>query len=212
MPEPDLPPLVLAESFLAETRAAMPELPRDTALRLVRTYPGVGHHGAWALMFEPGGVEYFETAASELPPALHERLFHWVTSELYGALHSNGVVVADSPVEPHRLAELVRLVAEDHVSGVAAKRVLSAMLAGDSSPPSAVAEGLGVVQVSGDAELEALCRSVLAANPVEFAAYRETRNPKYLKFFVGQAMRASKGSANPKKVQPLLTTLLDDTP
>lgn len=210
MPEPDLPPLVLSDEFLTEIRAAMPELPRETALRLTRTYPSVGHAGAWALMSEPGGVEYFESAASMLPATLHERLYHWVTSELYGAMHSTGSVVAESPVDPGRLAELVQLVADDHVSGVAAKRVLAVMLAGDTSPPRVVAEGLGVVQVSGDDELIVLCRGVLAANPAELQAYRETRNPKYLKFFVGQAMRASKGSANPKKVQPLLTRLLDE--
>mmetsp|Transcript_14027 Transcript_14027/g.41684 ORF Transcript_14027/g.41684 Transcript_14027/m.41684 type:complete len:87 (-) Transcript_14027:1179-1439(-) len=82
------------------------------------------------------------------------------------------------------------------------------MLAGDSGTASEVAGRLGVVQVSDDDALETLCRDVIAANPKELARFKATQNPKLVKFFVGQVMRASKGSANPKKLQPLLTKIL----
>ena len=92
---------------------------------------------------------------------------------------------------------------------MAAKQVLARLLEGESATARQVAEQLGLVQVSDDSALEVICRDVMSAHPKELALYRDTKNPKYIKFFIGQAMRASKGSANPKKVQTVLAQLLD---
>lgn len=118
MPEPDLPPLVLSNEDIAATREAMPELPRETVLRLVAEYDGLTPHDAWVLLFEPGGVEYFEAAASGLDTKHHSRLYHWVTSELYGLLHRDSITVAETTVSAERLGGVVQLVGDDAVSGV----------------------------------------------------------------------------------------------
>lgn len=118
MPEPDLPPLVLSEVYVATARAEMPELPRKTVLRLVAEYPPLTSHDAWVLLIKEGGVAYFEAAAAILDPKHHGRLYHWVTSELYGVVHRGGGTLLESPITPGRLSDLVRLVGDDFVSGV----------------------------------------------------------------------------------------------
>jgi Glu-tRNA(Gln) amidotransferase subunit E-like FAD-binding protein len=108
----------------------------------------------------------------------------------------------------HALTACDLLCASTGGDQVAGKQVLAAMLDGNEASATEVAETLGVVQISDDTALEVVCRDVIAAHPTELAEYHATQNPKFIKFFVGQTMRASKGSANPKKLQPLLVKLL----
>ena len=209
MPEPDLPPLVLSQGYIDQIRGGLPELPRQTVERLANAHE-LPPQEFWRILTEPGAVEFFEEAINHLPKRLHSQLYHWLTVDLYGIARRNALSISQIKLEPARLAELVLLIDNNQVSRNAGKQILKQMLEDGyaAKPPAELAVDMGLVQVSDDSEIEQLCISALESNPKELAKYRDTGNDKYIKFFMGRIMQASKGSADPKRVQIVLRQLL----
>ncbi len=194
-PDPDLPPLVVTEEWIAERRATLPELPAALRHRLVERYAVSAYH-AGQLTLDRAVARYFEdVVAAGADPA---RAVGWVLGDaMTGFSEGRGF-----PVEPSRLAALVGMVKDGVVSQQAAKKVYEGMLAGGESPRD-VAERLGLVQV-GDADaLGRWVDDVLAGHPDEVARFKGGE-VKLTGFFVGQVMKKSGGKADPKKVQPVL--------
>jgi aspartyl-tRNA(Asn)/glutamyl-tRNA(Gln) amidotransferase subunit B len=124
---------------------------------------------------------------------------NWVMGDVIATFNQTG----GFPVTAARLAGLVGLVRDGRLSHQAAKRVYAEMAESPDGEPAAVAERLGLVQVSDQAALATWVDEVLAAHPAEVARYRGGET-KLLAFFVGQVMKRSKGKADPKGVQPVL--------
>jgi aspartyl-tRNA(Asn)/glutamyl-tRNA(Gln) amidotransferase subunit B len=195
-PEPDLPPLVVPETWLGEERAAIPELPAVKRERLATRY-GIPAQDAGVLVQTPAVADYFEAvvaAGAEAKPAAN-----WIMGEvLADAKQHDGAL----RVPPPALAQLIALVKGGTVSTQAGKRVFE-VLAERGGEPRAVAESLGLVQVADAGALTAWVDQTLASHPSEMDRYRAGET-KLLAFFVGQVMKLSKGKADPKLVPEVL--------
>jgi aspartyl-tRNA(Asn)/glutamyl-tRNA(Gln) amidotransferase subunit B len=198
-PDPDLPPLVLERTWIDAQRAGLPELPEAKRDRLAAQYALPAYH-AGVLASEAPLADYFEEAvrAGAEPKAAAD----WIMESVIAAFAETGAFA----VGAGRLAALIALVRDGVVSRQAAKQVYAA-LAGNEDAPRAVAERLGVVQVSDTGALGAWVEEVLGAFPGEVERYRAGET-KLMAFFVGQVMKRSKGKADPKGVQPVLTEKL----
>ncbi|MGH7528164.1 MAG: Asp-tRNA(Asn)/Glu-tRNA(Gln) amidotransferase subunit GatB [Gemmatimonadales bacterium] len=199
-PDPDLPPLVLGPDWIGAQRESLPELPEARRARLEIAF-GLPAYDARVLTSEAELAEYFESVvAAGVEPKVAA---NWVMSEVMASYNESGAF----PVSAAHLAGLIGLVRDGIVSHQAAKRVYSEMTQSPADEPKAVAERLGLVQVSDQGALGAWVEEVLAAHPAEVARFRSGET-KLMAFFVGQVMKRSKGKADPKGVQPVLTEKL----
>lgn len=196
-PDPDLPPLIINEELIAATRE-MPELPDEKRDRLIAEY-GLKPYDASIITSELEMAHYFEDLITLGASA--KAAVSWLTVELQGRL-THGQTIATSPVPSVKLAHLIRRIEDGTISARAGKEVLDHLMTHDEEV-DAVIEKLGLKQVSDDGALEAIIDSVIAANPGQLTQYKEGKEALF-GFFVGQVMKASKGSANPQRVNELL--------
>ena len=203
-PDPDLMPVEVSAEWLEELRAALPETPRARRERFVEEY-GVTAYDAQVLTQDRRTADYFEAAAQGRRSA--KTVANWVLTELLGALAKAGASLAESPVAPAALGELVGLIEANTISGKIAKEVFADMLASGKAP-SAIVRDRGLEQVTDTGAIEGLVEAAIAANPKPADEYREG-NPKAIQFLVGQVMKASRGKANPQMVVEMLKQRLD---
>jgi aspartyl-tRNA(Asn)/glutamyl-tRNA(Gln) amidotransferase subunit B len=197
-PDPDLPPLVLSEEWLAARRAEMPELPAARRARYAAL--GLPDQDVRVVSQELEVAGYFEELmATGVEP---KTAANWVMGEVLAGFNQSGTFA----VPPRRVAQLDALVKDGTVSLQAAKRIY-ATLAESDDEPGAVAGRLGLVQVRDTGALEAWVDEVIAAHPDEVARFRGGE-AKLMGFFVGQVMKRSAGKADPKGIQPILSARL----
>jgi aspartyl-tRNA(Asn)/glutamyl-tRNA(Gln) amidotransferase subunit B len=197
-PDPDLLPLELDPAFIASVKAAMPELPDARRQRYVESF-GLSPYDAEVLVAEKETAAYFEALAKGRDA---KQAANWVTGELFGALNKRDLTIEASPVSAAALGELLDLIADQTISGKIAKDVFSAMLeSGDSA--KAIVEKEGLRQVTDSGAIEQAVDAVLAANPDKVADYKSGKD-KLFGFFVGQAMKATGGKANPALLNEIL--------
>jgi len=196
--DPDLVP-VKTEALLAEARARLPELPRAKRERFVRQYD-VTPYDAGVLADDLALADYFEMAAKGARKP--KNVANWILNDLQNALAQNGRVIADCPISPAALDELVNLIESGKISGKQAKEVFAEMFARGKSA-AAIVQEKGIEQLSDAAAIEALCDEVIAANPKPVADFK-AGNLASLNFLKGQVMRLSRGTANPAVVGEIL--------
>ncbi|MGH7109875.1 MAG: Asp-tRNA(Asn)/Glu-tRNA(Gln) amidotransferase subunit GatB [Stellaceae bacterium] len=196
-PDPDLLPLVLDPAWVAEIRAALPELPDARRTRFISEY-GLSAYDAAVLVAETEIAAYFEEAARGRDP---KAAANWIMGDLFGALNRKGLDIAHSPVSARQLGGLIDLLADGTISGRIAKEVFAEMIETGADAP-AIVERKGLRQLSDEEAINAAVDRVLVAHPAQAAQY--AGNPKVLGFFVGQVMRATGGKANPALVNQLL--------
>jgi aspartyl-tRNA(Asn)/glutamyl-tRNA(Gln) amidotransferase subunit B len=206
-PDPDLPPVVVAESRIEHLRAALPELPAAARERFAREH-GLGEADSRALTEERSLAVYFDAAARAHGDG--KKIANWMLSELLRELNRDGRAIESCPVAPERLAELVRLIDDGTISGKIAKDVFARMYA-TGEPPRAIVEREGLVQVTDTTAIDAACRAAVAQNPKQAEQYRAGKTAM-LGFFVGQVMKATAGKANPQLVNETLKKLLETGP
>ncbi|HUF85715.1 MAG TPA: Asp-tRNA(Asn)/Glu-tRNA(Gln) amidotransferase subunit GatB [Acidimicrobiia bacterium] len=206
-PEPDLVPVAPDADMRARVRSEMPELPAERRERLMAEW-GIGEHEARVLVGTAGLDEYAEAAVVALTDGTPKDVVNWCTGDVLAYLNETAIAPHALPLAPEGLAELVGLVADGTLSRNLAKDVLVECLR-DGRRPRAVVEERGLAQVSDEGELAALIDGILADNPGEVEQYRagdEKVRKKKQGFFMGQAMKATEGKANPQ----LLKRLLDE--
>jgi aspartyl-tRNA(Asn)/glutamyl-tRNA(Gln) amidotransferase subunit B len=203
-PEPDLPPLIVADELIERVRAAMPELPEARRRRFMEQY-GLSFSDASQLTSELSLADYYEKAAeaSGNPRAAA----NWMRTELLRELENAGISAGSSPVSATDLGALVRLIDEEKISGKQGKDVLVEMFK-TGKTAAAIIEEQGLVQLSDSGEIDSIIDQVLAANPQQVESYRAGKESLF-GFFVGQVMKASKGKANPKVVNERLKEKLN---
>jgi aspartyl-tRNA(Asn)/glutamyl-tRNA(Gln) amidotransferase subunit B len=206
-PEPDLPPLVLDDERVEVLRAGLPELPEARRARFVAALK-LTAYDAEVLTGHPKIGDFFEAILARRPgdPAWAKRAANFVMTEVLGDAQVHGLG-AKFPVSPAQIIEILELVDAQTISGKQAKEVYAAIRGSDRSPEAHVRE-TGMAQVSDTGALEAICRAIVDANPKQVAAYRGGKTGT-LGFFVGQAMKETKGSANPALVNEILKRLLE---
>jgi aspartyl-tRNA(Asn)/glutamyl-tRNA(Gln) amidotransferase subunit B len=203
-PDPDLPPLVVARAWVDEVKAAMPELPRAMAERFVAQY-GLPEYDATTLTQSPAMAAYFEAAAQASGQA--KMASNWVMGEISRRLNSEERDIADAPVSAAQLSALLKRIADGTVSNNAAKQVMDALWTGEGQDVDAIIEAKGLKQVSDSGAIEKIIDEVMAANADMVAQFRAGKE-KAFNALVGQAMKASKGKANPQQVNDLLRAKL----
>jgi aspartyl-tRNA(Asn)/glutamyl-tRNA(Gln) amidotransferase subunit B len=199
-PDPDLLPLAIGEDWIEAVRATLPELPRAKRERYMRDY-GLTGYDAGVLTSSREIAAYFEETLGLLPgePKL---CANWVMGDLAGWLNKQGLEIDASPIRPSQLAGLVKRIADGTVSGKLAKDVFEAMGNGEGDA-DAIIEARGLRQISDAGALEGIVDRIIAANPQQVADYRGGKD-KLMAFFVGQAMKATKGKANPAQLNEIL--------
>ncbi|MCP3922580.1 MAG: Asp-tRNA(Asn)/Glu-tRNA(Gln) amidotransferase subunit GatB [Desulfobacterales bacterium] len=202
-PDPDLLPVVLTDEWIEKIKSEIPELPEAKKERFIKDL-NLSEDDATLLVSSRELAAYFEkslTVFNEPKPVCN-----WITGTLLGFLNSEGKTILESPVTPENLANLVKLVAKDTISGKIAKTVFEEMAESGKSPESIVEEK-GLSQVSDVSELESIIDEILEKNPDEVERFK-AGNKKLMGFFVGQIMKKTKGSANPKVVNQIISEKL----
>jgi aspartyl-tRNA(Asn)/glutamyl-tRNA(Gln) amidotransferase subunit B len=195
-PDPDLPPLVLTPGWIAEQRAALPELPDAKRERLESAY-ALAAKDARVLTADAPLAHYFESVVKA--GADPKAAANWVMGDVMTSYNETG----SFPLSAPRLAALIGLVRDAVVSHQAAKRLYVELAQSEDEAPQAAAERMGLLQVSDESALSGWVEEVLAAHPAEVTRFRQGEK-KLMTFFVGQVMKRSKGKADPKGVQPVL--------
>ncbi|XXF79533.1 Asp-tRNA(Asn)/Glu-tRNA(Gln) amidotransferase subunit GatB [Myxococcaceae bacterium GXIMD 01537] len=205
-PEPDLPPLHLADERIDSVAASLPELPRPKFTRFTSQY-GLPAYDAKLLTAERPLADFFEACAQHFKD--YKKLSNWFLGEFSRLLKEEpGASLSTLRFTPAHLGELLTAVEQGTVSGNAAKDVLGEMFRTGKAPADVIAEK-GLAQVSDAGAVEAVVDEVLAKNAGEVEKYRAGKK-QIFGFFVGQVMRAMKGKGNPTLVNELLKKKLGD--
>ncbi len=206
-PDPDLLPVELDDAFIDECRASLPELPDAKRARYEEM--GLTAYNAAVLTAEAETAFWFEDLLAQGVDA--KQASNWLMSELFGALNKMGKSLDESPINPAQAAELLGLVADGTISGSISKQVFEIMLEtaaeGNIKGAAAIVEEKGLKQTSDTGAIEAEIVKIMDANPDKVAEYRSGKD-KLFGFFVGQAMKAMAGKANPQVINELLKKLL----
>jgi aspartyl-tRNA(Asn)/glutamyl-tRNA(Gln) amidotransferase subunit B len=198
-PDPDLLPVTIDPEWIEELRPTIPELPSSRLRRFMQDYQ-LSEYDAAILTDSRGLADYFEACVKFFPHP--KTVSNWVTGELLRELNTSGTSAEDSPVVPERLAELLQLVDSGTVSLKVARELFPELYATGMTPERLVKEK-GLIQVSDEGQLTVIIKEVLAQHPAQVEQYRGGKEA-VLGFLVGQVMKASKGTANPGKVNELL--------
>jgi len=201
-PEPDLPPLRVDPAFIAAQRAGLRELPVAVRKRWVEEL-GLTLPTAQTLTQHPGYVSFFEAVCQVFDQPV--KAANFVANEVLRGAKSHGLT-ASFTVTPAQVAELLTLVESGEISGKQAKEVFAALEGTDKSARSIVAER-GLRVVSDSASLEKLCQQLIEKFPSQAASVRAGKK-SLLGFFMGQAMKETGGSADPKLISALFEKLL----
>ncbi len=203
LPDPDLPPLVVEESWVAAVKERMPKLPHELNHRYV-TELGLSLYDAGVLTAEREISEYFETVLATCGNA--KSACNWVTSELFGHLNKASKTILESPVSAMALGSLIKMVQSGELNGKMAKAVFEEMYETGNSP-EAIVLARGLKTINDDSIIEKAVRDVIDGNPEQVASYRGGKE-SLAGFFVGQVMKATKGAANPQRVNELVLAAL----
>jgi aspartyl-tRNA(Asn)/glutamyl-tRNA(Gln) amidotransferase subunit B len=204
-PDPDLPPLMIAQEWIDRVKAAMPELPGAMRERFVRDY-GLPEYDAAVLTQSKAMASYFEAVVAKAGKEQAKPAANWMMGDVASTLNREGVDIADAPVKPAQLALLLQRIADGTISNKIAKEVFGGMWEAKSDKEAVaddIIEAKGLKQISDTGALEKIVDEVLAANAKSVEEYRSGKE-KAFNAIIGQAMKATKGKANPAQLTELL--------
>jgi len=204
-PEPDIPPLVIAEELIEGIRAERPEPHQARRRRFVESL-GLSDYDASVLTAEREIADYFEQVIAAGADA--KLAANWVMTEVLAVQNETGTALDDFPLRPRVLAEIIALVAGGAISHQSGRKLFKHLLSHDTKPAAAVDE-LGLAQISDEVALEPIVRSVIANADKAVADYKKGKK-KALDAMKGMVMRETRGRANPTIVGELLERLLRD--
>ena len=197
-PDPDLLPLTLDDDWIKGLQESIPELPDQIKERFINEY-SLSSYDANIIVSDKATSEYFEDVVKNRNPKL---VTTWVTGELFSILNKKNLIIEDSPITSKQLGELVDNIENGKISNRQAKEVLEEMCESGKGALEIIDEK-GLSQISDENEIESLVDNVLNSNPENVKKYKNGKD-KLFGFFVGEAMKLSKGKANPKIVNDLI--------
>jgi aspartyl-tRNA(Asn)/glutamyl-tRNA(Gln) amidotransferase subunit B len=199
-PDPDLPPLVIDEAWIARVRTELPELPDAMKARFEAAY-GLSRYEAATLTDSRELADYYERTVRALGGGSRIAA-HWVMGELSAALNRGETDIGAAPITSETLAGLLKRVQDNTISAKIAKDVFDAIWAGEGDADTII-EKRGLTQISDEGAIEKIVDDVLAANSGIVAEFRAGRE-KAFNSLVGKAMQATRGKANPAQVNAML--------
>ena len=202
-PDPDLLPLEISDQEIQNIKSIIPQLPDQLKDKYINTF-NLSNYDASILTSEKQISDYFnQTINSDNELKNFAKIVvNWITSELFSLLNKNNIKLVNSPVSPKNLGMLVKLIARNEISGKIAKDVLEEMFKSGKSPQEIVDEK-DLKQVTDQGEIEIIIDDVIKDNSKMVNEYLAGK-VKLLGFFVGQAMKKTKGKANPKLLNDIL--------
>jgi aspartyl-tRNA(Asn)/glutamyl-tRNA(Gln) amidotransferase subunit B len=201
-PDPDLLPLVLKPEEVDALKQDLPELPDEKKARFIADY-GLSAYDAGVLVSERATAEFYEAVARGRDG---KSAANWVINELFGRLNKESKAIGESPLSAAQLGAILDLIAEGAISGKIAKDLFD-IVWNEGGDPRAVVDARGMKQVTDLSAIETIVDGIIAANPDKVAQAKA--KPTLIGWFVGQAMRASGGKANPQAVNDLLKRKLE---
>ncbi len=199
-PDPDLLPLAIDNDWIEQVRATLPELPQAKQARYVADFR-LSAYDAGILTSSREMAEYFEATLSEVPKDA-KLCANWLIGEVSAQLNRDGLEMAQCPIAPLQLSGMLERIADGTISNSAAKEVFKALwsVGGDAD---AIIEAKGLKQVSDSGAIEKIVDEIIADHPAQVSEYRSGKD-KMFGFFVGLAMKASKGKAHPAQLNEIL--------
>ncbi|MFZ1040304.1 MAG: Asp-tRNA(Asn)/Glu-tRNA(Gln) amidotransferase subunit GatB [Anaerolineales bacterium] len=198
-PEPDLPPLVVENTWIEDIRKDLPELPRARYLRFIKDY-GLMEYDAARLTDEKNIADYFESAIRRLPPNIPVKVIaNWMLGDLFSLMNQANLTVSQLKVRPEALVELVKIASDGEINQSGAKEVLAEMFASGKDAEEIV-EARNLKQVSDESLISNLVKETLAENPKEIQSYKAGK-VGVANFLFGQVMKKAAGKANPQVVR-----------
>ena len=204
-PDPDLPPLVISAAWIARVQAAMPELPSAMRARFVSDF-GLTEYDALVLTQSKAMAHYFEAVTTAAGMAQAKLAANWLMGDVASATNRAGILFDQIPVSAAQLALLIQRIADGTISNKIAKDIFVSMWEAPSPDPllaDQLIESKGLKQISDSGALEAIIDEVLANNAKSVEEFRAGKE-KAFNALIGQAMKASKGKANPAQLTELL--------
>ncbi len=201
-PDPDLLPLIIDRQWVERTRAAMPELPVAKKQRFIDDF-GLSAYDATTLTSSLEMADFYEATVAVGGKAAAKQCANWVMVDLAARLNKDGQELVDSPVSAAQLGGLIARIADNTISNNIAKKVFDALWNGEGHSADEIIEKQGLRQITDSSAIEALIDGVLEANAAMVAEFRAGKE-KAFNALVGQAMKATKGKANPQQVNELL--------
>jgi aspartyl-tRNA(Asn)/glutamyl-tRNA(Gln) amidotransferase subunit B len=201
-PDPDLLPLEIGADWIAQVKAGLPELPQAMQARFQAEY-GLSAYDAAILTASRAMADYFVTAVAAAGAANAKAVANWIMGELAARLNKNDMDVANSPISAAQLAGLVQRIADNTISNNIAKKVFEALWNGEGQSADEIIDQQGLKQITDSGAIEKIIDEVLAANQKSVGEFRAGKD-KAFNALVGQAMKATKGKANPQQVNDLL--------
>ena len=203
-PDPDLLPVEVTPEFIESVRASLPELPDAKRQRFMTQY-GLSPYDADSLTQSREVAEYFEAVTALTNDA--KLTANWMNGDVAAALNRAGLEITAIPVNTEALASLLTRIQDNTISGKIAKEVFDALWNGEGTTDEII-EKKGLKQITDSSAIEGLIDGIIAANPKQVEEYRSGKD-KLFGFFVGQAMKASKGKANPEQLNAILKQKLE---
>ena len=203
-PDPDLLPVEITPEFIESVRASLPELPDAKRQRFMTQY-GLSQYDADSLTQSREVAEYFEAVTALTNDA--KLTANWMNGDVAAALNRAGLEINAIPVTTEALASLLKRIQDNTISSKIAKEVFDALWNGEGTTDEII-EKKGLKQITDSSAIEGLIDGIIAANPKQVEEYRSGKD-KLFGFFVGQAMKASKGKANPEQLNAILKQKLE---
>ena len=201
-PDPDLPPLAISREWVEQVRGEMPELPRVMVQRFVADY-GLPEYDAQTLTQTKAMAGYFEATVAATGKDKAKLASNWIMGEVSRRLNAEETGIDTAKVRAAQLAQLIMRIADGTISNSAARQVFESLWSGEGTDVDAIIEAKGLKQMNDSGELEKIIDEVIAANADNVAQFKAGKD-KAFNALVGQAMKASKGKANPQQVNDLL--------
>jgi aspartyl-tRNA(Asn)/glutamyl-tRNA(Gln) amidotransferase subunit B len=194
-PEPDLPPLVVEQDWIAEIRSQLPELPRARLERILKSYD-LSPDEARLIAADAETTRYFETCLNAGAGITPKTITNWITGQIFSWMNAQAQTIAEIKVRPQDLVALLQALQKEEINQNTAKSILEDMLKSGQSAARIIAEN-GYQQVSDAAAIKKLVAKVLRENPKALADYQAGKET-LANWFFGQVMRAARGQANPQ--------------
>ncbi len=202
-PDPDLLPLEISQELIEKIKSDIPELPDEKKKRFIDKF-NLSPYEATILVSDIETSNFFEEVIKNSDVKLAT---NWITGELFAVLNEKNLEISQSPVSAKNLSKLINLIKDGTISGKIAKTVFEQMIDGDQDPLTIVKEK-GLKQESDPKAIEELINKVIENNSDKVAEYKSGKD-KLFGFFVGQAMKESKGKGNPQLINKILKEKLN---
>jgi aspartyl-tRNA(Asn)/glutamyl-tRNA(Gln) amidotransferase subunit B len=202
-PDPDLLPLEVSDDYINQLKNEIPELPDEKKKRFIEKFD-LSPYEANILVSDIETSKYFEEVIKNSDVKLAT---NWISGELFAVLNEKNLEISESPVSSNNLSKLINLIKDGTISGKIAKTIFEEMINGDQDPQKIVEEK-GLKQESDPKALEELIDKVIMNNTDKVEEYKSGKD-KLFGFFVGQAMKESKGKGNPQLINKILKNKLN---